>query len=236
MQTNAGRRINIGGGLLALATLAGFVLGAGSQAWGPGWARGGPHAPPSEPDALVDAASPVAGELEAEGPDALHSPLFPGATRGQATMDESASGNPMYSASEALDTCLTHLPAGLAPTASVARLMTLNDFDAWSGTSGPDFEGHVPVWVVAIIADGLTRPDVMPVPGTGVQPTPVTGAVCVWDANSGDLVALGPASDQDIVELSAMPDALLTIEPATSVPPAPTINPAFIPPEPTPVP
>lgn len=141
--------------------------------------------------------------------------------------------DPIFTAEAALERCLSVLPAGTVPTLTATRLMPLSDFDGRSETEGPDFETHVPVWVVGLIAPGLTRADLSQLPGVEIQPIPVAGALCVWDANSGEIVALGSASEQDVIDLSLMLDAAMTVEPATDVPPAPTVNPTFVPPEPT---
>lgn len=141
----------------------------------------------------------------------------------------------IFSAQDAIERSLAHLPDGAAPTDVTARLTAFAEVDQWRQTSSPGIEGHAPAWLVGIRAAGMLKYDVLgpfisldaqagdeqPTDlnlGLSALNTPVDGAFYVWDANGGYVVGAGVLVDGTALtfdSLSAVPDSPLPIVQAT---------------------
>jgi hypothetical protein len=108
----------------------------------------------------------------------------------------------IFEAEDALYRSLAYFPADHNPHSGVTRLVSLYTFEAWLagrvGSATPsreegNWEGtspDVPVWLVAILGDGLADTDILDT-DLAVTPVPAPGAFYAWDASSGDLLTIG---------------------------------------------
>jgi hypothetical protein len=131
----------------------------------------------------VSGAATHAPEAE-DAADALTSPI--------SDPTPSLSINPIFSEAEAISATLAFFPPGHGLHSAVGRLIKLETYTAMSGRQAFDYEPHVPIWMVAVLADVLTLSEVISLPGAPSEnSTAAVGAYFLWDANSGYLIGKG---------------------------------------------
>lgn len=130
----------------------------------------------------------------------------------------------LWTAEEAIQLSLEEFPEGKNPHSPVARLITMDDLDAWSGWGSADETGQpilsgAPVWLVGILGDGLIVDDIAPSPYGDT--TPMEGVYYAWDANAGHMAASGglmQGTQGTYASIVAMQNRDLIIAPATPQP------------------
>lgn len=146
--------------------------------------------------------------------------------------------DPIETEGEAYLVAGRYVPNGVVFDEEFARLVTMQIADDWRGVDG--FYTHenpqTPVWIVALLGDGLTVADILPDwEGFNASVEPVEGAFYMFDANSAARIgwgALESDSPQNETTLRALQNMALPIVPATEAPPLPS-SPPTVPGSPT---
>jgi hypothetical protein len=179
------------------------------------------------------------GQADRSAPTEL--PVMDQLATEQALADAQASGvwdDSIRSADEAIRRSLAEFPANRQATGTVVRLLQAHTLNEWRGSASPLLEDHVPVWLVAVTADGMSVGDGMPFfygggnGAAGGDPSstesslestgrePIQGMYYAWDANGGYSLGVGVLGEQwpqNLASLKALVHQDLPITRATDV-------------------
>lgn len=177
--------------------------------------------------AMTGSARPGPPET-AQGDTRLINSVFLGGTaRPAPTFPPSA---PILTVGNAESMALQQLPSSIIPQQIVTRLVSYSTWqEQWLGTN-PVNNLIGPVWVVAILADGVTTEMIFKDPQdelyseSPTEESPIVGAHFSWDANGGYLIGYGALKQSGTPSITAalsLPNESLVITSATDLPSSP---------------
>jgi hypothetical protein len=107
----------------------------------------------------------------------------------------------------AIQLAMEALPPGTEPLETHARLTNAAALDnAIPGIIHRGWDAEAPMWAVLVLTSGLVGDDLIHVPAPAHDPSPLLGAIYVWDANSGFTASSKPIHDM------ALYHAFMTIQ------------------------